>query len=260
MRRRALLVGLMSASATAACGKSRKAPPALQWFEDVELAYAEAKRWAKPVFLSFGASWDCGTKELEHRTFPDPEVGTLLYDGFVCVRVDCSDDEDPRTARLSRDFDIKGVPTLIATDASRRDLWRVTEYTTPDKLAVVLRAACARHQAMRDIDPALRLGAFWGRPVVLLFAPAYDHSSWFVRRDCLGDRAVANMLRDSFVLVDVPCDEGSNAAWQRFRVRGSPTAIVIDGARRIELARLEERVEPRVFERFLEVGLARHRA
>lgn len=251
---------MMGASAAAACGKSRKPPPPLQWLEDVGLAYAEAMGRAKPVFLCFGATWDCGTKELEHHTFPDPEVSTLLHEGFLCVRVDCSDDEDPRTQRLSREFGITGVPTLIATDASRRDLWRLTEYTTPEKLAVVLRAARARHEAMGDIDTALRLGAFWERPVVLLFAPAYDHSSIFVRRDCLGDRAVANMLRDSFVLVDVPCDEGSNDDWARFGVRGSPTALVIGGSRGIELSRIEERVSPRAFERFLDVALARHRA
>jgi hypothetical protein len=56
------------------------------------------------------------------------------------------------------------------------------------------------------------------------------------------------------------CDDGSNDDWDRFRVRGSPTALVMDGARRVELARVEERVGARVFERFLAVGLARYRA
>ena len=112
---------------------------------------------------------------------------------------------------------------------------------------------------MHDVDTALRLGGSWQRPVVLLFAPAYDQSSWLVRRDCLGDRNVADLLRDSFVLVDVWCDDGWNDDWDRFRVRGSPTVIVMDGARGVELARLEECVGARVFERFLHVGLARYR-
>jgi thiol:disulfide interchange protein len=143
MRRRALLAGLLAA----ACGKSRKSPPALFWFDDVDLAYREATRVHRPVFLVFGATWDMGTKELEHRTFPDPEVGALLDNGFVCARVDCSDDETEPTMRLTREFDIKGVPTLVVTDAARHDLWRVTQYTTPDKLAILLRRTRARHDA-----------------------------------------------------------------------------------------------------------------
>src|SRR5688500_3412564 len=117
MQRRALLFGLL-AVACGACGKSRKPPPPLLWFDDVDLAYAEARRVGRPVFLCFGATWDCGTKELEHHTFSDPEVGSLLHVGLVCVRIDCSDDEDERTMRLTRAFDIKGVPSLIVTDAS----------------------------------------------------------------------------------------------------------------------------------------------
>jgi hypothetical protein len=113
---------------------------------------------------------------------------------------------------------------------------------------------------MRSVSAALRLGVAWRRPVLLLFAPSYDHSSEQIRRECFGDANVSRMVRESFVHVDVPCDDGWNDDWDRFGVRGSPTALVFDGERRVELARVEERVGPRVFERFLDVGLSRYRA
>ena len=148
MRRRAVLLGLVTL--TSACGKSRKPPPPLVWFDDVDVAERYATRNHRALFLYFGASWDCASKELEHHTFHDPDVAALLSDGFICARVDCSDDEDAKTQLLTRRFEIKGTPTMIVTHASRReDLWRATEFVKPDRLALVLRAARARHEAMR---------------------------------------------------------------------------------------------------------------
>lgn len=256
MHRRAILLALV----TAACGKSRKPPPPLLWFDDVDFAQRQAARNHRPLFVYFGATWDCASKELEHAAFPDPDVGGLLFEEFVCARVDCSDGENEYTNRMMRRFDIKGTPTLVVTHPVRgEDLWRATEFMKPDQLAIALRAARARHDAMRDVDAALRLGAAWRRPVLALFAPSYDHGSVQLRRECFGDANVSAMVRDSFVLADVWCNDGWNDDWDRFRVRGSRTALVIDGARGVELARVEERVGPRVFERFLDVGLARYR-
>ena len=128
----------------AACGKSRKAPPALVWFDDIPLAYAEAKRTNRPVFVTFLAEWDVGSKMLEHETFRDPEVASLLFSGFVCARVDCTDDEDELTQRYLRMFGVKGTPTLVVTDEERVDLSQVTRFMTPDELARVLRAVGRR--------------------------------------------------------------------------------------------------------------------
>jgi thiol:disulfide interchange protein len=140
MRRRALLFGLLGA----ACGKSRLTPPSLFWFEDVDLAYGEAKRLRRPVFLYFGATWDCASKELEHQTFPHPEVASLLHEGFVCAHVDCSDDENPKTMELTRRFGMLGTPTLLVTCPYRaREQWRANEFMKPDALAGVL----ARYRA-----------------------------------------------------------------------------------------------------------------
>ena len=134
LRRRALLFGVL----TAACGKFRTAPP-VTWLSDVGLAYLEARRTGRHVFLFFGATWDTSSKELEHKSYPDPDVASLLFASFVCARVDCSDDEDPTTIDLVRRFDVKGTPTMLVTDAFGVGLWRACEFVPPDKLAVALR-------------------------------------------------------------------------------------------------------------------------
>jgi hypothetical protein len=114
----------------------------------------------------------------------------------------------------------------------------------PEELAVALRAARARHDAMHDDGAALRLGAAWRRPVAFFFGPP------FLDRDY----DVAATLRDAFVFVDTSDD------WDRFQVRDFPTTVVVDGARRKEIARLETTVGARAYLAFLEGALARYRA
>lgn len=142
MRRRAVLLALL----TAACGKSRKAPLPLVWFEDIALAYAEAKRTSRPVFVTFLAEWDVGSKMLEHETFRDPEVASLLFGGFICARVDCTNDEDELKQRYTRAFGVVGTPALVVTDEDRVELAHIKQFVAPDELARVLRAF-GRHRA-----------------------------------------------------------------------------------------------------------------
>lgn len=147
--RRALLLGAASAAFAAACGKSRREPPSLSWHLDPEGGYADATRAGRPVLLFFGASWDCASKELEHRTFPDPEVATLLHESFVLVKIDCSDDEDPEVQKAARRFHMLGTPTLIVMHAAHdRELARVHEYVAPGAFVPILREALARHRAI----------------------------------------------------------------------------------------------------------------
>lgn len=266
--RRALLLGAVSTAFLAACGKSRRPPPPLVWHEDLDLAYDEARRRGVPVFIQFGASWDCASKELEYRTFPDAEVAGRLATDFVTARVDCSDDENATTMRLTRRFDVKGTPTLIVADPrTDGELLRANEFVPPERLVTMLDEAHARYVALSaravipkltwgwNVDEALAEATARRRPLLLFFGPAYDHGSKRIRDDCFTDWRVARLLHDSFALCDVWCNDGANAAWERFGVRGSPTSIVMDAARRIELARSEWATDARTYARFLRDAL-----
>lgn len=261
--RRALVFGALSAigATTVACGRKRAPPPPLVWLDDVDRASAEAKRTGRALLVFFGADWDTASKELEHHTFRDPDVGWLLAERFVCARVDCTDDENRTTMEMARRFDIKGTPTLIARDSqSGNELWRASEYTPPKKLFAELHAALARQSAMHDVTTALRLGVSWKRPVLLFFGPTWDESSREMRRACLADWDVSNMLRASFVFSDVRRDDGWNEDWARYRVRTLPTTIALNGAGRIELARCAQILDAHLFKEYLDVALARYRA
>jgi len=72
----------------------------IAWRSDVETALAEAKAAGQPAVLDCGAQWCAACKELEHKTFADPEVAQALP-GFVAIRLDMTQ-FDPSQERLAK--------------------------------------------------------------------------------------------------------------------------------------------------------------
>jgi thiol:disulfide interchange protein len=70
------------------------------WRDDVEAALADARGRGVPAVLDAGADWCGACKELEHRTFADPDVAAALA-GFVAVRIDMTRFDEAQ-ARLER--------------------------------------------------------------------------------------------------------------------------------------------------------------
>jgi thiol:disulfide interchange protein len=137
----AVAAPLAVAAGSAGCGKSYVDAPVV-WRSDVDTAIARARAEHKGVFVFFGASWDTAAKELETRTFVDPEVRALLTRSFVSVRVDMTDDEDPRTRAMQNRFKVVGDPTVVvlASDAMT-ELVRFNEYVPPPRMARALASA-----------------------------------------------------------------------------------------------------------------------
>lgn len=137
-----VLVGVAAAGA-GGCGKSLVDAP-LVWYDDLDAATARATAENKPLLVYFGASWDCAAKELETSTFRDGDVRWLLARHFVALRVDASDDEDPRTRRLSDRFKVVGDPTVIVVGPDGNDeRVRFNEFVAPRLFERVLRASLA---------------------------------------------------------------------------------------------------------------------
>jgi thiol:disulfide interchange protein DsbD len=123
-----------------ACGKSYVDAPFARWQQDLEAAKGAALAQDKPLLVFFGADWDCSAKELEHKTFADPEVRKLLA-AYVTVTVDMTDtDDDPVTLAAVKEFRIVGEPGIVVlAPGLRTELARINEYVPPATFAGILR-------------------------------------------------------------------------------------------------------------------------
>jgi thioredoxin:protein disulfide reductase len=79
--------------------------------EDLDKAVAEASAAGKPVLFDFYADWCVSCKEMEHLTFPKPEVQQALA-GYVLLKADVTANDDTDQALLKH-FSLFGPPATI---------------------------------------------------------------------------------------------------------------------------------------------------
>jgi thiol:disulfide interchange protein DsbD len=89
----------------------------------VQASKERAKSEGRPVFLDFTADWCTACKEIEVRTFPDERVQTAAG-RFVSVKLDMTDDSDPAVEKTQKDYDVRGLPTLILIDSEGKEAKR----------------------------------------------------------------------------------------------------------------------------------------
>ena len=82
-------------------------------FQEIGSALKQAKLENKLVLLDFWATWCKNCTALEHNTFPDPEVQTILKKDYILVRVQAEDAGDPATKALLEQYQVTGLPTLL---------------------------------------------------------------------------------------------------------------------------------------------------
>ena len=90
--------------------KGRKGSGEVTWGPYDEASVQRAISSERPVVLDFYATWCVPCKELDERTFGDPDVAAHLAD-FERFKVDLTT-SDPATDSLRRRFGVAGVPTI----------------------------------------------------------------------------------------------------------------------------------------------------
>ena len=81
----------------------------LSWRTDLEAALKESRTKGRPVLLDTSAEWCAACKELEHKTFTDPDVIRALK-GFVTIRVDMTAFDEAQERMKKLGIEITSLP------------------------------------------------------------------------------------------------------------------------------------------------------
>jgi thiol:disulfide interchange protein DsbD len=93
----------------------------VSWTPYDQSLIAEARAQGKPVVIDFYADWCLPCKELDEKTFSDPRVAAAL-ENFVRVKADLTLPEDETTQRLTKEYSVVGVPTIVFLDESGQEI------------------------------------------------------------------------------------------------------------------------------------------
>ncbi|UCH21486.1 MAG: thioredoxin family protein [Deltaproteobacteria bacterium] len=131
--------------------------PGVDWQPYSESLLLDAKIQKKPVIIDFYADWCAPCRELDEVTFHHPEIVKRAKNDFVMVKVDLTRKGNPIHERLLREYDVKGVPTVVFLDQEgreRRDL-RLVDFLPADQF--LIRMADIKDKERRD--PAEGVGS-----------------------------------------------------------------------------------------------------
>lgn len=87
----------------------------IAWQPYDDVAVTEARADGKPVVIDFSAEWCLPCKELEHKTFNQPDVIAAAKHA-VPLKADLTRSGSRETVRLREKYSIRGVPTIVFID------------------------------------------------------------------------------------------------------------------------------------------------
>jgi len=157
----ALLLALHALMAPGACASTQpttaapaSAPAsavAFTWHDWSADSFATAAREQKILLINVAASWCHWCHVMDHETYADPAVATLLRDHFMTIRVDA--DARPDLAERYADW---GWPATAVLTSDARPVLELRGYQDPAEFAALLRSLVddQRRGALQGRKPA----------------------------------------------------------------------------------------------------------
>ncbi len=136
LRVAAVTVGLVMA--TILIGSWLLRGPGVSWQPYTESLLLEARQLKKPVILDFYADWCAPCRELDNVTFHDSEIVKQAENNFIMIKVDLTRKGNPVFEDLLRQYNVKGVPTIVFLDrqGNERSGLRLVDFVPSDQFLV----------------------------------------------------------------------------------------------------------------------------
>ncbi|HMJ16579.1 MAG TPA: cytochrome c biogenesis protein CcdA [Polyangiaceae bacterium] len=132
-------IALTSAAAFGILSAAGQPARTLSWHHgDVREARARALREEKPLLVDFTASWCGACKELDRHTFAEERVAREAG-RFLAVKVDATNDEDPRVEAALQEFNVVGLPTVVLYDSRGKEALRCTDFVSAEPFLEAIR-------------------------------------------------------------------------------------------------------------------------
>ena len=121
------------------CQQAPTNTPKFPWKPYSKEALEDSIAHKKPVVIDFTADWCPVCHELDRTVFSLSEIKAKLSQ-VTALRMDATNQDDPEVQRISQQYDIEGLPTIIFLDRRGQEInnSRVIGFVTPEEFTQAL--------------------------------------------------------------------------------------------------------------------------